>query len=238
MKTRYEIYDLGGNITAIIPEMPNNFECLTIANKIMQQNPNVEQVAVIEKVNKNVCTFKMVGGEFCGNACRAVAEFMRRNFGFEKSKIIINGMKINAASNGETSEINIAKNNLVKETKNINGQFCVYMNGITQIIIPQNFKNNLQKAEEMIIDFEKFNNIQDALGIMFLSGNKIDPFVWVVKAKTFFNETACLSGSIAAALFLGETDIVQPTGETYAIKFNKRFIKASGKVTFIKGGHA
>jgi len=182
----------------------------TSADKIMKQESNVEQVCAIENIKGSTCTFKMAGGEFCGNACRAVAEFMRKNYGFGKSKIIINGIEVQATSNGETSQIIIAKKDLVKEITPVQ---CVFMNGITHIIIPE--------------------EVGDALGVMFVKENKINPFVLVPKAKTFFNETACLSGSIATALVLGGTKIAQPTNETYSIEIDETEIKARGKVAFL-----
>ena len=165
---------------------------------------------MITSVKGDVCTFRMAGGEFCGNACRAVAEFMRRRYGFTQSTIIINKIIIKATSDGETSQIVIPKKDLVKEIKPVQ---CVIMNGITHIIIP--------------------DDVGDAMGIMFMKENKINPFVIVPKANTFFNETACLSGSIAAAMVSGDNKIIQPTGQPYSIKIDESEITASGKVGFL-----
>ena len=104
MEKEYELYCLGGNVTAIITNTLDDHACLKVAEKIMKIHPKVEQVAMILKVEKDTCIFRMAGGEFCGNACRAIAEFMRLNYGFEKCNVIINGIEIKAKSDGKKSE--------------------------------------------------------------------------------------------------------------------------------------
>ena len=238
-KINYEIYDLGGNTTAIISSNLSDEKCLEVADKIMKANTDVEQVAMIISVRKNTCTFKMAGGEFCGNACRAVAEYMRKNYNVDRCSIEIDGIKIKGASNCKTSEIIIAKKDLIKRIES-NGLYCVFMNGIT-FVVKQKIEgeSNKQIAESIKQQFGKDNKIEQALGIVLIEDERIDPFVWVTKANTFFNETACLSGSIAAAMFLkqnkiGKKVIIQPTNEKYTISIGKTNIKASGKVFYIK----
>ena len=236
---KYEIYNLGGNDTAIISEKLSDEKCIEVAERIMDRNPNVEQVAMIIDVYKNNCIFKMVGGEFCGNACRAVAEYMRKNYGFIKCNITLNDIKMKGTSDGNSSEITVAKNDLVKKVEN-NGLYTVFMRGITCVVRRKSLSENVKlTAENIKQEFEKTHKINDAFGVIFLENDKIDPFVWVAKAHTFFNETACLSGSIAAALFLKQgkihtRKIIQPTNENYNISIGKVNITARGKVKFAK----
>ena len=231
-----EIYDLGGNTTALVTNRLGDEEALIVAGKIMKNYPEVEQVGMILDANQGFCTFRMMGGEFCGNACRAVAEFMRRNYGFEECEIVINGIKTKAKSNGRESEVVIPRDELVRRVESSGEQFIVYMNGITHIVIPQDFDDTEKVAEQIKQDYEERNKITDALGVNFLVGNKINPFVWVTKAKTFFNETACLGGSIAAAMLLnpsGKSIITQPSGENYEITIDGKNIVARGRVSFV-----
>jgi len=223
---RYEIYDLGGNPTAII-----FIEGEISPEQIMKDNPEVEQVAIIQSVKGDVCTFKMAGGEFCGNACRAVAEFMRRNYNKSKCKIIINGIVIDANSDGKTSQIQLEQNSLVKTCF----ENFVIMNGITHVIVKG--QGNETQARKIKKDANDRGITSDAFGVMFLDGNAINPFVWVETAKTFYNETACLSGSIAAAIYLGATkiEIIQPTGSPYLIAFDGKTITAKGEVKYVSG---
>ena len=233
MKTEFEIYNPGGNITAIITTKLTAKEALIVSQEIMTQYPEVEQVAMILDVYNDVCTFKMVGGEFCGNACRCVAEFMRRNYGFGKSKLVINDIKLLGTSNNNESEITLNKSDLIEQVKNVNGNYCVFMKGITHIIIPN--KGDVKLAIQIKSDYEKQNKIGDALGVMFLDNNSINPFVWVERAKTFFNETGCLSGSIAAAIFIGknETTLTQPSWADYSITIKDNLITAKGPISFV-----
>ncbi|MCL2228329.1 MAG: hypothetical protein FWC00_00705 [Firmicutes bacterium] len=228
---KFELYCLGGNETAIITKNLPDAEALVLSKQIMRENPEVEQVAIIESVKNNVCNFRMTGGEFCGNAVRAVAEFMRRNFGFSKSKIIINGIEIEGESNGRTSTITLPKKSLLREVKTLGGRTYVVMNGITHVVVDGRGDEVL--ARKIKDDATARGITNDAFGVMFLDGNKINPFVWVEKAQTFFNETACLSGSIAVSIFLNQTKIIQPTNETYTIEITDTKITAGGKVAFI-----
>ena len=230
---RYEIFDLGGNPTAIILENVGKQDGIEIAKQIMQAHPIVEQVAIIESMNDETCTFRMAGGEFCGNAIRAVAEYMRRTHGKEKSRITICGIEIDATSDGISSEISLPKKSLLVGKKD----FYIIMNGINHAILMG--EGDEAKAMDVKSKAEKIGLVGDAFGVMFVGENlKINPFVWVTQAQTFFNETACLSGSIAVAVALEKNlaDIIQPTGEIYRISINNDKISARGKVAFISEG--
>ncbi len=63
----------GGNITAIVRGQYSQKNKLLIAAKILTQNKKIEQVGFWEKSRKSAAKLKMAGGEFCGNATRALA---------------------------------------------------------------------------------------------------------------------------------------------------------------------
>ena len=235
MKTSYELFDLGGNPTAVITQNVNKQGAIELALEIMKRYSFIEQVAIIERVDGDTCRFRMAGGEFCGNACRAVAEFMRKNRGFDRCQIIINGLLINGQSNGQTSQISIIQDKLCDEIVR-NGRTFYSMRGITHTIV-EGLGDEL-KAQAIKQEAAQQGISDEAFGVMFLEGNKMNPFVWVEKAKTFFNETACMSGSIATALFIGKprVNLVQPTGQEYTISVDKGMIIASGSVEFLGGG--
>jgi len=236
MRTKYEVYCLGGNKTAVIMKNLNERDGFDAIRKIMRKHAEVEQVAIVEKVEGDKCTFRMAGGEFCGNACRAVAEFMRRNYGKDKCSIMINRIEVKGKSNGMISEIVLSKSSLVRKVAHVNGRTLVEMNGITHVVVECEGNEELAiRIKNSVLDL--ISSV-DALGVMFLEGSKINPFVWVERVKTFFNETACLSGSIAVALHLGSktTRVVQPSGQAYLITVRGEKISASGRVEFLFSG--
>ena len=74
-----------------------------------------------------------------------------------------------------------------------------------------------------------------AVGVIFLSkNNEMKPFVWVKDVDTFYEETACGSGSISSALAIQKSQnkkyyIKQPSGVVFEIKLSKNTIVISGE---------
>lgn len=179
------------------------------------------------------CELIMSGGEFCGNACRAAAKFMQSNFGIENSIININGMRVKAFCNDKKSVVSIDKNELIKEIRMLEKDvWLVKQQDMTQVVIQpksQYFKQNPTKDYAVYLK-EKFNLDDVAVGIIFFNGKSQIPFIWVRDVDTFYEETACVSGSISSALTLPEkiVKVKQPSGATYAIIENKESISVFG----------
>lgn len=242
MDVKYEIYDLGGNPTAVILADLSKSDGLAAQREIMQEHPDIEQVALIQKTEGETCHFRMAGGEFCGNAIRAVAGYMHRNHNAPESKIIINGINVHAKAilgPGLTpgNEITIDKDILLKEVKKIDGKTVVILNGITHVIIddPDVDGDSVARIKN---DFNRKGITAEAFGVMLLNGEDLNPYVWVESAQTFFNETACLSGSIAVALHRGteKCTVIQPTGAPYTITITPTQITASGPIQYLDTG--
>lgn len=55
--------------------------------------PEIDQAAIIIEENENNCTFQLINGEFCGNACIPVCKYMCEKYGiidalhYQKEKI-------------------------------------------------------------------------------------------------------------------------------------------------------
>ncbi len=89
MEFKYEIYTCNnGNPTAIIRNRDNEKTHENIAEKIYEIHPDVDQVAVILDTEKEKCTFQLVNGEFCGNACLSVSAYMYENYKIQNTTII------------------------------------------------------------------------------------------------------------------------------------------------------
>lgn len=248
MEFNYEIYTCNnGNPTAIIRNRDNEKTHENIAEKIYEIHPDVDQVAVILDTEKEKCTFQLVNGEFCGNACLSVSAYMYENYKIQNTTIInkiINEdskeefIEIKSNYDGKTGNLLIPKKlfltNNNEENKYNN---LVKMNGISHLIIPQSFgTKNEEYAKKEIEKIEKNGTVPDVLGIIFLENNQIDPFIWIKRISLLQHQASCLSGSIAAAEYLqniSKTDtnrIIQPTGEYYDIKFEKDYIDITGTI--------
>ena len=253
MEYKYETYSCNnGNPTAIITNCIDENIYPNIAEQLYKTR-EVDQIAVILKIEDNKCTFQLVNGEFCGNACLSISSYMYENYQI-KDIIIINKI---IDKNGIINDIRIIskyENNignliipkelfLTKDKKDNQEYYKTNMNGIEHIIIPKSYGNkNEEYAKKEISKLEKKNKIQDILGIIFLENNIIDPYIWINRIKLLQHQQSCLSGSIAALEYLKtkkgitKTKIIQPTGEAYEITIKKNNIHISGNVKRIKVG--
>ena len=234
----YEVYNPGGNITALVTSPVSKDYLIWIAKYILKNEPSVEQVGKVKKEQQNKCKLWMSGGEFCGNACRSAAAYMKMRFNQPNSQIYINGIKVEAESNKQSNTITLRKADLIQETKCLDvGETLIIQKDMTQFIIQESstlYGKVINKEQaQKIKDVYKLDN--KAVAIVFLDNNsKIRPFVWVKDVDSFYEETACLSASISSAIVLSngknnfETSIIQPSSEVFKIKISET-ITVSGK---------
>lgn len=243
----YSIYIPGGNNTALVNGLGYTpAERKIINDKIMADNPDVEQVGFVDK-NLGVFELKMAGGEFCGNATRSAAHFyMDGKPGELNIKINNKVVKAGVLENGDAwCEIPLIDDRSKMVEKISENIYKVLMDGmVTLVILEEEAKHYLQdksniKAEAMKL-IEKYNlKDSEAVGVMFLeqvNGTiKINPIVWVNAIDTLFYETACGSGTTATAVvksFLigkdGSYEILQPSGYsiTAIVKFENNTVQS------------
>lgn len=253
MKYKYDIYTCNnGNPTVIIANCNDEKMYERIAQEIYEKHPSVDQVAIILSIAEERCTFQLVNGEFCGNACLSVGAFMHEHYKINKGTIInkiINKndsselIEIKSKYDGEKGNLLIPKNLFLEDDNHEDAsRYIVKMNGIIHTIIPQSFKNkNEEYAIKEIKKIEK-NITSDVLGIIFLENGKIDPFIWIKRINLLQHQDSCLSGSIAALEYLhnkegiNEKRIIQPTGEAYDIKIKENYIDITGTIRKIDTG--
>ena len=243
LKIVYKVLNPGGNKTAIV--FGNNYnkeERKIINTEILRNNKDVEQVGFIsEKENK----LEMAGGEFCVNATRcAIWEYLKGKRG--KIRLEVSGCK-----NKIIGGINIKKDVYVKMKINkknediisIKDEFNIIdLDGILLLVIDE--KNSKQYIEELKenqkVAMIRLKNImklvetsKEAVGIILLekekSNTKINPVIWVKTVDTLYYETACGSGSLAAAIYINNINkkskkikIMQPSGYSIIIKLNNK----------------
>ena len=117
--------------------------------------------------------------------------------------------------------------------------WIVYLDGITHIIVEKNFISksiSCRKLASEILDLFNFKQLK-AAGVLFVKDSEakifLDPFIWIRDVKTFFNETACASGTTAIGLWQAEKressinnlEVVQPSKNSIFVTIERDNIK-------------
>lgn len=199
-----------GNITAIIPTNLSWSEKETLASEIIKEG-KAEQVAYESKpLYGGIARIDMMGGEFCGNALRGYGykciketyDIGRHNINVEISgSNMIHKVTVDLDCN--KSYVQVEKPYNIRNIK-INDEelTLVQMDGIDHLIVDDITEDEL--LAKKYIEVVK-NDKTKALGVMFVNGNRLVPYVYVAGIDTFVRESACGSGSIATAYYLYQT---------------------------------
>jgi len=176
--------------------------------------------------------FTMAGGEFCGNAARSAAYLLARLKGQNDVKFSMASFNGEISAEVETPEAPVSQVTcsfpnlpLEEETKKIStGETVtiVDLKGIVHVLIEGKRPDEYQKRHVAITD-ELGLRGEPAVGVVWyrLEGGKatIDPVVWVKEVNSFYYESSCGSGSIAAGRALHVNEVVQPTGQSIFVDF-------------------
>jgi diaminopimelate epimerase len=251
---RIKIYSAaGGNATAIVfGEKINRDKYYLINNDIQNKNPEVEQVGFLEEKN-GLPFLQMAGGEFCGNATRAFACFLKEQT-FEKNnyEFYVSGFDNKVvASVFEISEkeffckvflpglVKLAKVKKIKLfAKNV---VVVDLGGIIHILVNEEqfpfSQNNYVKNMKTIKNKLKIDC--DAVGVIWIRKEEkekifIKPVVWVKAIDTCYYETSCGSASIAVGMALSQdVRVIQPSLKEIEVGFNKKNIILSSEMRLL-----
>lgn len=225
MNIEYEIYNPGGNITALV--IDNNYnkkDIKDINDYLLKKYKQVEQVAFLD-IDKN--ELKMAGGEFCINAARCALYYSINNF--NKDEITFLDKKIRGIIDKDYISIKYDINKKLNDIIKTNDKTIVSLDGISIVILDKETNDLLLKQKSMNkikSILESLNINEKALGIVLIDDYTIDPYIWVKAIDTLYNETACGSASIATALYYylktnyKEYRIIQPSKEELKIKLN------------------
>ncbi len=206
MKPTYITVDTAGQITAIITDKVEPGELPTLANSIMAENLQVEQVGYLQEN-----TFQMMGDELSINGLLAAAFLLNKS-----GKVNDLDFEI------QESTVSLAFPNSLVISVNRKAN-VVSLQGMTYKVISgfvpkQNVSAQIKKT------LQKLAINSPASGIIFYQKNKIQPLVYVKATDSYVWENACGSGSLAAALITGEPDITQPSGQTISFTFTSKNI--------------
>ncbi|MBR2704478.1 MAG: hypothetical protein IKE91_03315 [Clostridia bacterium] len=237
----YKIVNPGGNITALVNGLEFSAkEREEINNRILEINKEVEQVGFIDyKQNR----LEMAGGEFCMNATRCtIWELLKGKTG--ELSITVSGYK--SSINGGIKNNRVYANlkieqdlsDLVNEEKEYS---IVNLDGITLVVIDEDkskesikrLKEDENKAKDELKEFMKnIKTDEKAVGVILLEKEnnklKINPVIWVKEIDTLYYESACGSGSLAAAIYkytkskTEDISIMQPSGYSIDIELDAK----------------
>ncbi len=178
--------------------------------------------------------FEMAGGEFCGNAARAAALLLSRLTGQTESSFAMSGCpgQVLARVNWrDSSQADVTcsfiglRAELRATTVDLEearlAAAVVDLGGIVHVILDAPFPADFERQQRAVVRQLGLSN-RPAVGVGWIAraGGRVTlhPVVWVRALDTLFYETACGSGSIAAALATGSGEIVQPSGEPICVE--------------------
>ncbi|MCL2037865.1 GNAT family N-acetyltransferase [Candidatus Saccharibacteria bacterium] len=241
---RYVISAAGGNRTAIasLETTLTPEERARFGKKLMKsaEKLNAEQAGFWLPGSSHL---EMAGGEFCGNASRAVA-LLATNFQPGEAQLSVSGFdgevsaKVDQLAERKyyvSADFPDMKYKISEESWGEAPAKIVDLGGIVQIVIEADLPKDYEAIQRELI--KKFGlEERAAVGVVWYQNDqetgvvKIDPVVWVKEIETFFYETSCGSGSIAAALATGTRNITQPTGQNIDVKVSNTGITLASEI--------
>lgn len=234
---RLVIVKPSGNITALVFDDIAPVRLREVGAAIQSEYPSVEQVLFVQNRN-GLVHGQMAGGEFCGNAARSLGYVLAK--GVDSSQTFtMSGVNEPVTIEVKPDYANLKmKTNLSHEKLSLGNApiAVVHMEGISHAIMYP--KHRLFPfLSEYAARPDRWNTIMHVLddlglsqkpaaGLIFAqnieNGLKITPYVFVRDIETLYAETACASGSIAAASVAGKSlSILQPSGETLDVVIKK-----------------
>jgi diaminopimelate epimerase len=221
----------GGNGTAVqILSSALSREQYTRAGKVLGDKweaKGAEQAGFLIADHQH---FEMAGGEFCGNASRAAAILFSEATGKSDVLFTVSGFKDTVRASvtplsADKFHVRCTFPGMRTDTHQVTlndgtQATIVDLGGIVHVVIEGTFPCNntaYEQAHRSIMN-ELSLAERDAVGVIWYEhqGGAVymHPVVWVNAVDTFFYETSCGSGTIAVGKVTGETQIVQPTGQT------------------------
>lgn len=224
----YCIFDPTGNITALVTSVVAVAEQPSVAARIMQCHPEVEQVGFVRlasDVPGVQAELRMAGGEFCGNATMSAAALYLLRGGQEAPEgssvtlrlkvsgaaqpveVLLTQTALDACDAGicMPSALGIDEVSLTHEGLSA-AVPVVRMEGISHAVIEQgspyfSLLDDRGSAERAVRGWCSQLGV-DGLGLMFLAGERLTPLVYVPDGDTVFWENSCASGSAATGMYL------------------------------------
>lgn len=241
MNNYYVISAAGGNTTAfkVIKNPLTRSEYVEVGKELMERfvKYNIEQTATAIISNDSMPHCEMSGGEFCGNAARAMAVLLHNHNTEHTNEFVFTMSGIEKPIKGSIQKI--SDNKFVSTCEFFDlpiKTYFTYTDGIKLTVVDLGGIVHVICNGELPIDYKLIHkqivnslNLEkrDAVGVIWMTetaekGIAISPIVWVREIDTLFFESSCGSGSIAAAIASGQerVGITQPTGMSISVTIN------------------
>jgi histidine racemase len=226
----------GGNDTALVFDAIPKEDYKVINAALQKRIPTIEQVMFVRDCQKPWVEGCMAGGEFCGNATRALGYYL---LGGKDGSLTLSISGADAPLTVQVKDgMARASMPIFRDIKCVRtlkeGLSIVRLSGIVHMILEQEsaeravFEKKESRAERKELACQWFDqyNLRNApaAGVMLLSTLNQDlwlkPYVYVPALDTFYDETACGSGSVAVGLLkakqqassIQQLKIMQPSG--------------------------
>ncbi|RJQ35253.1 hypothetical protein C4568_01380 [Candidatus Parcubacteria bacterium] len=237
-KIPYFIVDPGGNTTAIVPGVFNIAKRKRIALNLLHANKKVEQVGfwMPAKTQKAAGRLEMAGGEFCGNATRALASIInkKKSFFLETSGLR-EPVKVQASQRKSSVTLPLSAFRIKKDVCSLPG--------ITHILNSRSITK--RKAKEMLRSKHLLS--RKASGVIGYKKTRegayeITATVWVRDIRTLYDETACASGTAALAYRCWKLEgvrklrIKQPSGAIFRTEIRGGMLKIEAPIRGKRAG--
>ncbi len=229
--SRYIITAAGGNPTAIrILDHTRSSDWYAEQGTILMKDTamlGVEQAGFLIPERRR---FEMSGGEFCGNAARSAALLLSRFSSDEMGTFQMSGYEGDVhffvrweRETAATVTCDFDRLPIdIRREKTANGNIqIVDLGGIIHIVIEGALPSDYETQHRTLT--RRFGlSDRGAVGVCWAERSvgriTLHPVVWVKAIDSFFYETSCGSGSIAASVVTCTSKITQPSGETIEVK--------------------
>lgn len=229
----------GGNSTILILDPVPAKDRAAVARQLMSiHHLQAEQVGYLN-LNARPVRLDMMGGEFCGNACRAAAAVMaHENIGLRKqdgelrAEISVSGVddllqvRVVSGPRGQEYWSQMPLPQSSEMAKNLApGVGLVALPGIAHLCLDQTAHPFPADWSACAARLRQEHGLdQEAVGCIWYEDCAISPVVWVRSTDSTHLETGCGSGSLALALWLGRgknfpinVRVRQPSGEDLGV---------------------
>lgn len=233
----YIVFDPSKNITALIISKVDPSSYIDISKKIMDKEPQVEQVGFLTYDGGLDILLRMAGGEFCGNAtmCAAVYCAMKNDLSnaYVKVKVLgvdeIINVEVKKTNDNEwEGTVKMPKALEIKDVTFPDGKTLsvVFYSRIAHIIIQDDVGiksiHDKEGAELTIKKYCDFLKVP-ALGMMYFNSkdSNLVPLVYVKSVDTLFWENSCASGTTAVGAWIFSNNNENNIGKSLKINVNQ-----------------
>ena len=257
----------GGNETILVKTFVDRPAYPEVAKRLLAAHKTVEQIGFIENLGdeKKPVKLHMAGGEFCGNASRALVFLLHHDEKYRNH----DGMHTIRVSGVEHPlQASIDENDIVNLEMPVKPNpdcvqqidertYIVYLEGITHVLVyGDDYTNHSTEEAEVILTRLNLKK-ENAAGVIYVGKREgklaMNPFVHVKTVGSFFNETSCASGATAVGMVQAIKEeknnatpfnipIEQRNGEVLNVEITReaeffRSVFVSGKVSLMNQGN-